>query len=509
MRKGWLIALTVILAVGLVLRWYNLGSRSLWLDEGYTQWVSTLPASDLIQEMRVDYSPPLYFLITHYWTCLWGDSEFALRSWSALCASLSLLVVAAIAWRATANRNTVLFAVGIFACAEIQVEWARTARTYATAAFLFALAIWLLIEYLERDRRIWLFLHALAAAALVYQHNVMWFYLAALNLGGLLWPGKLNFRRRILAAIITDLIVILCFAPWIPGFLQQLHALNRAYFTNPPIFHDFSRVVVLQCGVQLDRLRDLSANYLHIQDSMQRNYRLLFLGIAFVLILIACTPREPRQRRVMLTLLVLALFPLLLAFFYSRMRTSVWVEKTFIPSSAIFPIILAGALAAGRSLTINALGSAALALVLLASGLTSVHFIRQGWYEDWRSATAMIAPYATPDTAVVFVSAEGENLYRYYCRRQDFSPATTTGVPTGFFTHQPPLTMMRLTSQQELDPFLQFLPAHHIRRIVLVQSYTSWADPRQITQGQLDANWHLVASGDYGKVTVRIYDPGP
>ena len=83
-------SLIVILAIGVFLRWFRLGHESLWFDEGYTAWVVSLSPADLIRAVRVDTAPPLYYLLLHGWTVLFGRSEFALRSMSALSAASAL-----------------------------------------------------------------------------------------------------------------------------------------------------------------------------------------------------------------------------------------------------------------------------------------------------------------------------------------------------------------------------------------------------------------------------------
>jgi len=72
-----------VLAAGL--RLHNLGTRSLWEDEGWTLLLSGgSNLSDIVQTMAFDQHPPIYFAAVHYWLDLTGDSEFSLRLFSAL-----------------------------------------------------------------------------------------------------------------------------------------------------------------------------------------------------------------------------------------------------------------------------------------------------------------------------------------------------------------------------------------------------------------------------------------
>src|SRR5271165_5549902 len=79
-------------AGGIALRWSGLGRKSLWLDEGYTAWVVSNPWQQIVRIISVDTAPPLYYLLLRGWTQLFGFSEAALRSMSALMATVALFV---------------------------------------------------------------------------------------------------------------------------------------------------------------------------------------------------------------------------------------------------------------------------------------------------------------------------------------------------------------------------------------------------------------------------------
>src|SRR5260221_10765974 len=81
-----------IIAIGVFLRWFRLAHQSLWFDEGYTAWAISLSPTEIIRAVRVDTAPPLYYLLLHGWAAVFGRSEFALRSMSALFATASLLL---------------------------------------------------------------------------------------------------------------------------------------------------------------------------------------------------------------------------------------------------------------------------------------------------------------------------------------------------------------------------------------------------------------------------------
>jgi len=77
-RIGW-----AVFAAFAVVNIALLGHRSLWLDEFMTLDIARPDASFayvLTERLRADRSPPLYFILVHFWMGVFGDGEVALRS---------------------------------------------------------------------------------------------------------------------------------------------------------------------------------------------------------------------------------------------------------------------------------------------------------------------------------------------------------------------------------------------------------------------------------------------
>ena len=56
----------------------------LWLDEALTVNIARLPVGDLLEALRHDGAPPLYYLLLHWWTDLVGSGDVASRALSGL-----------------------------------------------------------------------------------------------------------------------------------------------------------------------------------------------------------------------------------------------------------------------------------------------------------------------------------------------------------------------------------------------------------------------------------------
>ncbi len=118
--------------VGVVLRWWALGSARLSFDEAFTAAYADLPLSDIPDALRGhDSHPPLDYLLRHWLAGL--HSEFWLRAPSAVFATAALVVVA---WWMRRRSWFGVAVVVLFAVAPFQVLYGRQARMYALMCLL-------------------------------------------------------------------------------------------------------------------------------------------------------------------------------------------------------------------------------------------------------------------------------------------------------------------------------------------------------------------------------------
>jgi mannosyltransferase len=89
-RHRIILLLISILLIALFLRFYELGTESIWLDEAESIHESALSVQQIAQHTN---QPPLYFLILRIWIDLFGTSETALRSISAIFGVLAVGIV--------------------------------------------------------------------------------------------------------------------------------------------------------------------------------------------------------------------------------------------------------------------------------------------------------------------------------------------------------------------------------------------------------------------------------
>jgi len=225
--KRWSIsACLVILLVAAGLRFYRLDAQSFWNDEGNTARLVERPVALIIEGAAGDIHPPGYYLLLHVWRAFTGDSEFALRAFSALCGVLTVAVTAAAAHR-VGGRRTALAAALLVAVHPLSVYYSQEARMYALLGLASALTLFFSLKFQRGVPRVQnpkskiqnlFLLLALSIALGLYTQYAYIFVLAGLNLAfGVDWLLRRPWDWRVLWRwIAAHALGGLAFLPWAP-----------------------------------------------------------------------------------------------------------------------------------------------------------------------------------------------------------------------------------------------------------------------------------------------------
>ena len=242
-RGGWpawaVAGVVAAVVAGVALRLYT--ASPLWLDEALTVNVAHVPLGDLVEALKHDGAPPLYYLLLHGWMRVVGDGDVAVRLLSAAFSVATLPVAYAMA-RKRAGNVTAAAALVIAATSPFAIRYATEARMYALVALLVSVG-WLgLAAVLERVTLPRLTLVAAAAGLLLLTHY--WgFYLVGATVVALLVAR----RWQPAAAIVIGSAVL--FAPWAGVFAYQLQHTGTPWGSPPgPVEVAFTTLVDLGGG---------------------------------------------------------------------------------------------------------------------------------------------------------------------------------------------------------------------------------------------------------------------
>ena len=215
----------VILLLAAALRVYDVGGRDLWVDEANGVLMSQESLSGLFERLKLDSSPPLYYIMLHGWIKLFGDGEAAVRAVSVL-AGLVLVACVFIVGRRLFSLETGAIAAALVATSPIQVFYSQQARMYSLLPALALLSIywlWLAVVY---DKRRFVVAYGVATLAALYVHNYG-LYLLPAHAAVLVWSGALRKKPGTWLACLAC--IVIGYLPWLPTLLVQLQ--NETHYS--------------------------------------------------------------------------------------------------------------------------------------------------------------------------------------------------------------------------------------------------------------------------------------
>jgi 4-amino-4-deoxy-L-arabinose transferase-like glycosyltransferase len=327
------LALLAVLLLALTLRLLRVGVREAWLDEACTAlFAQSDDLGALLDVLRPESHPPLYYLLLYGWVRLVGAGEVALRLPSVL-AGLALVPLVAEAVR---RHGGGLLAAGLAALvaagSPLLVHYSVEAKAY-TLLWALALGLVLLLHRAtdaQGDPR-----RAFAGAAVVtiaalYTHHYALFLLP-------LWPVAILAARRRARAYGALLLVAvaLVYAPWGLGFLGGQAAAGgtswlAAFQTGP--------LAALAGSARLMALAPPFPRYLGELGLLE-----LPAGAALATGLWFGGP-------VLLGLLAAFAAPGAALGADSAARWRVWLRRSLLPLAVALPTVAAAAVSAGRPL---------------------------------------------------------------------------------------------------------------------------------------------------------------
>lgn len=147
--------LVLILALAVFLRFYLLDGQSFWNDEGNSARIAERSLQLITEGAAGDIHPPLYYYLLHFWRGVFGSSEAALRSLSAVLGVL-LVGLTFLIGRKVFSAGIGLLAAFLVTVNPFQIYYSQEARMYMLLAVIGAAATFFLLRLLEdwslRDR---------------------------------------------------------------------------------------------------------------------------------------------------------------------------------------------------------------------------------------------------------------------------------------------------------------------------------------------------------------------
>lgn len=395
-RKALPVSLIGILLLAAAARIINTGGWPVWTDEGWTTWAISEPGFGVIlDKVRSDTHPPLYFLTLGAWSALAGESRIALR---ALAIFAGLLTIA-ITYRIGADwfgRAAGGYAALLLATLDIAIYYSQEIRHYGFLTLSTSLTTLLFLRILRgsgRPRPTLLVAYGVSVALTLYS-----MYLGALilaihaGIGLAAWRGSPRAKAGLIGAWAAAGAM---FAPWLGVILSQsdfifgtVGGLAR-YPTTPE-------------GV-------LTVSGFLFGGQIALTGALYFLGTRQVIADRGAMASDPTRWLAQMTVLLcgIGLFGAMIA---ANLRIALLIPRFLVFLSSFIAL----ACGYGLSLIADRPARRALATGLIAISLLTVDF-RQPRLNSDDAARALAAEY-TPGDLIILENGWDDNAFRYEIR---------------------------------------------------------------------------------------------
>lgn len=399
-KLTWLL----LLSLAALLRWINIGQRSIWLDEAYSLNLAAQPAVQIINGAAMDVHPPLFHLLLSIWQHWFGSSEVALRSFSACC---GVLLVAATyqLGKTLVTRQVGWLAAWLVALSPYFVELSRVGRMPALLALLLTLSMtyfWRIIHHQRiSDALLWV---AVMGSAL-YTHYFAFLLLAAFHLYLFIGIGKLNLSRSIRKKwLLLQLLLLAGYAPWLAILWKHVTQGGPSWRGSgsawtEPINLIYNLVLGSACW-----------------QWWQKVLAVGLVGLACLLIMTyLASPIKAIYRqaapRVWGWLLTGTVTMIAMIWLYSVHKLNVF-DHRYVSAVAVIIVI-------SLSLAINALADKRqwLVMAVLASSFSIPLYYQlfyPQYYDNWRQLAAVIQEQHYGETVIAVYPAWNENPLKYY-----------------------------------------------------------------------------------------------
>src|SRR3989338_2921383 len=261
--KNWFIV-AVILMLGFLLRFHDLGEESIWLDEASSLKFATTAQKDVGH-------PPVYYALLCAWVGSFGTSEFSLRLPSLVFGVLSVLVLYLVV-NQIFNRKTALISSFLMSISVFQIVYSQDARSYTLLSLLTLLSALFFIRIVKNGKVLDYLLYAVILIVANYTHFLAILLIPAYNFifYFILETDKNQDRKWLL----SNLIIIAAILPLFFSFLRNLPRLysdfrNLAYLAG--MSHGLFHLISVLAGIVLAVVLIFLLSTLYKKKSAVRN----------------------------------------------------------------------------------------------------------------------------------------------------------------------------------------------------------------------------------------------
>ena len=223
-RDLHLFVVLLLIIVAIYLRFNGLTLNSYWNDELATLWLTDPDNSFhfVFYGTLYDHTTPLYQILQWAWFHIFGFTEYAGRSLSALSGVGGVVAIYLLA-KELYNRNVAIYALLISTFNYYLIYYSQEARAYSLLFFLAALSTYFLVKVIRKYNRRFLHLYTLCSILLVQTHyyGVLLYFSHICFILTCIFYLKIADKKRIGLLLINIPITLVSLFPAIPYILHD------------------------------------------------------------------------------------------------------------------------------------------------------------------------------------------------------------------------------------------------------------------------------------------------
>jgi uncharacterized membrane protein len=386
MRRLLIPLAILLLAFGL--RLYLLDDANVNWDEGYSNWIVTLPVADLIETTARDIHPPLYYLTLDGAKDLWGEGELVIRMPSVLAGTVAVALVFALG-KAAGGFAVGALAMLLMALARSQIDVSQLARMNILATLFATAALWSTISLLRNPRRktMWIvYVGSVVGALGSFYLSVM--VPVATNLAFIyVWLRRKRPLSLLRLWVGLQMAAALLYLPWAVYAAQRVLSVNAMGETPVDFFLKFYWVILIT-GVDADW-------------GPYFPWTVLVLAVSAVGVWLAA--RHKANREALALLLMAALVPLVVGFIlvlpFHNMGRPLAARYLVLMAAGVYVLVAWGMVFLWRR---RPVGMAAVALVFSVFLVSlPAYFDSRVYRDDYRSIAGTLDALRQPGDRVV------------------------------------------------------------------------------------------------------------
>ena len=532
----WL-ALAAILIVGAFLRLYQIGSKTIWLDEAFSIWMARQTLPDMLRyALNFDTHPPFYYLLLHLWMQL-GYGAAWLRSLSALAGVLTIPAIFLLG-RRIAGATVGWLAAVLFSVSALNIYYSQETRMYAQLTLLATLSLWVTVRLLTDRRtaavpigqqlaeffkpgrqagfeqpfpensavqpsaaRRWLALEAISTdltwIGYVLFTGLTWYsqssslflpvaingFVVGLMIFRKIRPGKSgqfqppSFSNWFWAQVALFLFV----SPWLVAFYFQSRGIDQQFWLTRPSPRTVLTVIKgLLSGEQLP-YRGIPLEVIWAAFSS-----LALLGVFFF-----------RKKLARLVFLVMIFATPIVCMYIISLRRPIFYLRPLVWLTVPAFVLLAAGIA---QLRFRPLMLAGLTLLVFSNFSSVQYSYNKLINEDWSGAASYVAQNVQSGDVLVFNASDTQIPFEYYYDSAAH-PVEMHGAPADLFDRG---LLEPIMTEQDL-PHLQQITQGHAR-VWLIYSHNWFTDPNNLAQQYLANHFALLDQKKLYEVQIFLYE---